>query len=374
MNTQEDFKLLIVKYLTNEATRSDMLSLVKWLETDSRNETYFNEMKAAWALSGKTDTQVFDADGSWQKISKGMHESRDNISTKFSLAGLLKSAALWALLFGLGSLFTWFVIRKPTLADASHITEIAAPLGAKSNVTLPDGTKVWLNAGTKITYNTGFDQKDRVVFLTGEAFFHVKTNPNKPFIVKTSDLMVRALGTKFNVKAYPDERTITATLEEGKIDIQMNDATTDQPKIVLRPNENIVFVRGSKQKSAPEKTLEKPETKKVTVAEDKLELHQNVRTELYTSWKEERWIIEGEPLSSLVPKLERRFNMKIVFTSSDLKKYKFTGTIQNETVEQIMKAMCFTAPLNFTIVKDTITLSLNQQLKEKFTKVITQKN
>ncbi|HEY4788782.1 MAG TPA: DUF4974 domain-containing protein, partial [Bacteroidales bacterium] len=132
--------------------------------------------------------------------------------------------------------------------------------------------------------------------------------------------------------------------------------------------------RGSKQKSAPEKTLEKPETKKVTVAEDKLELHQNVRTELYTSWKEERWIIEGEPLSSLVPKLERRFNMKIVFTSSDLKKYKFTGTIQNETVEQIMKAMCFTAPLNFTIVKDTITLSLNQQLKEKFTKVITQKN
>jgi ferric-dicitrate binding protein FerR (iron transport regulator) len=287
---------------------------------------------------------------------------------------MLKIAALWILLFSTGCLCTWFITRKSTVEANNHITEIAAPLGAKSNITLPDGTKVWLNAGSKIVYNTSFDQKDRVVSLTGEAYFHLKTNPNKPFIVKTSDMMVRALGTRFNVKAYPDEKTITATLEEGKIDVQMNNSTEDQPKIILKPNENIVFIKGPIHKPAPDRTIEKPKADKAMVAEDKVELQQNVKTVLFTSWKEERWIIEGEPLSSLVPKLERRFNLKIIFASNDLKKYKFTGTIQNETVEQIMKALCFTAPLEFTIEKDTITLNLNQQLREKFTKVITQKN
>ena len=140
------------------------------------------------------------------------------------------------------------VLRKDDY-QYQNAVKIAVPLGAKSCITLPDGTKAWLNAGTELTYNEDYGQKKRTLFLTGEAFFDVAKDKEHPFIVNTSDLIIQALGTQFNVKAYPEEKIITTTLVEGKIDVRMIKSNRQLKKVTLLPNEEIVyFVPGYRQK------------------------------------------------------------------------------------------------------------------------------
>jgi len=369
-NISEDIKLLIVGYLTKELNQQDTLYLMQWINANDENREYFNKIKASWELAGNNKLERFNANKSWRHIQLDLNNP--GIFRNISGKQLFRTAATWLILIALGSLCTILINRRNTVVALSSTTEIVAPLGSKSIVNMPDGTKVWLNAGSKLVYNTGFNKKDRVVELTGEAYFHVKTDKSKPFIVKTSDVIVRALGTRFNVKAYPDEKTITATLEEGKIDVQVR-SLAKQEKIVLKPNENIVFYKGGKLQFNTGKEIAKS-IKVEEKIQSQVEVQENVKTELYTSWKEEKWIIESEPLSSLIPKLERKFNLTIAFSDKELMNYKFTGTFKNETVEQIIKALSFTAPVDYTIEKDTITLRMNQRLKEKFTRIITHKN
>jgi ferric-dicitrate binding protein FerR (iron transport regulator) len=366
----EDIKLLIVGYLTGELNPKDTIVLMQWINTSEANQEYFNRIKTSWELAGKKGEMIhFNVDKSWKHAQFEINEQtrqRNIFGNRF-----LRTAATWLLLIAAGSIITLVFNKKQKVEQFASKTEITAPLGAKSIVNMPDGTKVWLNAGSKLTYNAGFNVKDRVVELVGEAYFHVKTDKTKPFIVKTSDVIVRALGTRFNVKAYPDEKTITATLEEGKIDVQLA-TKIDQGKVVLSPNENIVFYKKGYQ--APKNVQPLAASKSKKVSNDELEVQENVKTVLYTSWKEEKWIIESEPLSSLIPKLERKFNLTISFSDKELMNYRFSGSIKNETIEQIFKAMTYTAPVEYTVEKDTITLQLNQKLKDKFTKVITPKN
>jgi ferric-dicitrate binding protein FerR (iron transport regulator) len=374
MNIGENIEHLIVRYLSGELNENETLQLKEWIALSSGNKDYFNKIKASWMLSGKaSDLMNFNSTEAWGKAKHSMIKSRtwDLRPKTPKYISYLRIAASWIIIFMLGSLVTYLVLDKKSVKEAA-ITEVFAPLGAKSRVLLPDGTVLWLNAGSKLTYSNTFNVKDRVVDLSGEAFFHVKTNKAKPFIVKTSDIIVRALGTKFNVKAYPDEKTITATLEEGKIDVQVTNSSKKQGKIILKPNENVVFHKeGFIQTNIQE---DKKVSQKPVVSEQNVEIQENIKTELYTSWKEDRWIIESEPLSSLIPKLERRFNLKICFTDKELTKYKFTGTFKNETAEQIMNALRFTAPVDYKITKDTISLYMNQNLKDKFTRTITHKN
>lgn len=366
----EDIKLLIAAYLTHELNRQDTIVLMQWVNASDENRELFNKMKASWELAGKnTEYNQFNVNKSWRNIQSELDEP--GIFRNMSIKQFMKTAAVWMILLTVGSLVTLWVRPKNTVKSVSEITEIIAPLGAKSIVTMPDGTKVWLNAGSKLSYNAGFNSKERIVNLIGEGYFHVKTDPSKPFIVKTSDVIVRATGTRFNVKAYPDEKTITATLEEGKIDVQLA-GSVNQEKVVLKPNENFVFYKKDHiQKPSKTKIINTKPIESISVNQ---EIQTNVKTILYTSWKEDKWIIESEPLSSLIPKLERKFNLTITFSDKELKDYRFSGSIKNETIEQILEAMSFTAPVAFTIDKDTITLKLNERLKDKFTRIITPKN
>jgi ferric-dicitrate binding protein FerR (iron transport regulator) len=370
-NRTEDIKLCIAGYLTGSLDQQEVLRLMQWINASDENRELFNKMKVSWELAGKKgDWERFNANKSWRHIQFEL--DRPGIFRNISGRQFFKTAATWLLLIAIGSLCTFVINRHSNTDTLSKTTEIVAPLGAKSIVNLPDGTKIWLNAGSKLVYNTGFNVKDRVVQLTGEAYFHVKTDKSKPFIVKTSDVIVRALGTRFNVKAYPDEKTITATLEEGKIDVQLA-SSVKQENIVLKPNENIVFYKGGKtQTGLLQKTIKTAPT--IEKNASRIEVQENVKTVLYTSWKEGKWIIESEPLSSLIPKLERKFNLTIAFSDKELMDYKFTGSIKNETIEQIIKALSFTAPVDYTIEKDTITLWVNKQLKEKFTRILTHRD
>ena len=105
--------------------------------------------------------------------------------------------------------------------------------GSKSQITLPDGSKAWINAGSKLSYRGDFNQSDRIVNLEGEGYFNVTSNKAKPFIVQTAHLKVKAFGTVFNVKAYPEEKTVETTLVEGIVEIEAGDMTKSEETLYL---------------------------------------------------------------------------------------------------------------------------------------------
>lgn len=381
-----DIELLIISYFTGSITEGDLVQLNEWINASSENRSYFNKLKDSWILSGgKNKDSLTQKEESWNSLKHKLSQNRFRLGfglrsrEKVNFTKYLKLAASWLLIFGLGSAVTWWISGRPkeTITTTTNRTiEISTPLGARSMIKMPDGTQIWLNAGTTITYSQDYGQQTRTLSLNGEAYFNVAKDSMHPFIVNTQGIVVRALGTRFNVKAYPEENTISATLEEGKIDIRILSMADNNKRVLLKPKDKLIYHKETKEtekyiESAEEKV--KPEGNRPVKLKD-INILSNVRTELYTSWKDSRWIIDREPLSTLAPMLERRFNLKIIFNDEQLKKYKFTGTIENETVDQILSALRLTAPLDYQINKDTIRLIMDLKAREEFKRIMTKNN
>ena len=192
--------------------------------------------------------------------------------------------------------------------------------------------------------------------------------------MKAKDITIKALGTEFNVKAYPEEKIVQTTLVNGLVTVQQT-TTTDAPQeITLKPKQTVTIYEKAEtdntladepatpltaSKPAPAKTPEKVTTEKIV-------LKYNIKPELYTSWKDPRWVIESEPLSDLATKLERRYNVQIIIADDALKQYPFNGTLTDETLEQVLEIMKSIAPINYSIRKKTVTLTVNTRHKKYF--------
>jgi transmembrane sensor len=193
------------------------------------------------------------------------------------------------------------------------VEEQVMPKGKRSTITLPDGTRVWLNADTKLTYAKDFHTgATRDVYLTGEAFFKVVSNKTRPFIVHTSDVDIRVLGTSFNVKAYQKEEEIETTLVEGKIAIEEE---AGRENTTILPNQRAVFVKEQK----------------------KLIVENNVETENYTAWKSGVLVFDDKPFYEIIPVLERWFNVTIHTGSNSNLDCRFTAKINNKSLEEVLE-------------------------------------
>jgi ferric-dicitrate binding protein FerR (iron transport regulator) len=380
----KDIELIIIDYLTGSITEENLERLNDWINARNENRIYFNSLKDSWIVSGakKRDSLTLP-DESWRKFrQKGLMPGlKFRSEKKVYFRKYIKLAASWLFIFAMGSAATWLILGKPkefiaTSENSGKTIEITVPLGARGLMKMPDNSQIWLNAGTTITYSQNYGQKTRTLNLTGEAYFEVAKDKEHPFIVNTQGIVVRALGTRFNVKAYPDEKTISATLEEGKIDVGVFNLRGSDDRVLLKPKDKYIY---HKETRVTEKYTDSAEDRvnpegNGPVKLKNINLISNVRTELYTSWKDARWIIDREPLVTLAPLLERRFNLKIIFDDEQLKKYKFTGAIENETVVQILNALKLTAPLEYQMKRDTIILSIDNSSKEKFRRIMTNKN
>ena len=367
METYKDklFDDLIIKLLTNEITPDEYKILHIWL-LEEKNKEYFNKYRSIWQASVRLGGRnKFNAPKGWTNIKNlaGIINENEKNKPTGTLTLFLKIAAAILLLISGTALLTWHITSKNiTPQELSEYTSISSPLGSKCSIILPDSTMVWLNAGSKITYPKNFNDYERRLTLVGEAFFDVTSNKEKPFMVQTSDILVRAFGTKFNIKAYP---------EECKVDIQLLNGKNLSEEIILKPNEKVIYHKKNNQltgvKSDSEYSFDSTNSKLNNIKKtESIEINSNIKTELYTSWKDRRWIIEGENLENFAKILERRYNITIVFANNELKAVKFTGIIENETIEQIMEALRLTSPLTFEMSKDTIWLNLDKQLEKKY--------
>lgn len=243
--------------------------------------------------------------------------------------------------------------------NTGKTSEITTKNGSKSYLVLADGTKVWLNAGSKLSYdNDKYGDKLREVSLVGEAFFDVTKNPEKPFIIHTANMDIKVLGTAFNVRCYPNERKTETSLIRGRIEVTLKNRPSE--KIYLKPNEKLTLLNDNivtpaiiNSKSA-RNLVEVPEAM-VTIGHL---THLNIdSTIVETSWVENKLEFRSEAFEDVASKMEKWYGVNINIADEDLKKEHLTGSFETETVEQALLALQYTTKFRFTINKNAITIT-----------------
>lgn len=362
-------KRAIVNYLSGELTINDSEILNCWLAKNENNKLIFDQFSELWQASSHNNiSKQIDADKAWNYL-KNQINIQNNKPRNFYWNEIIRIAAVFIVALFLGGLGYYFVDKKMEINTEPRYVEYVSPLGSRSFVQLADGSKVWLNAGSTLKYKNSYGENDRELQLTGEAFFEVAKNKEIPFVVKTSEIDVIALGTKFNVKAYSEEKTIETTLIEGSVRLESAFVNL-QENILLKPNDRAVF---TKRKQSTELVAQpKHDTNQEVIPEKpKLEIIEAVEPEPIISWKDKRWVINNEKLSDLAIKLERRFDVGFVFNNDLVKDYSFRGTLEDETLGQIMEAIKFSSPIKYVIEKKIVYVIADDEKMENFKNLMT---
>jgi len=257
----------------------------------------------------------------WHRI---MENRKDNF---FRLNMFAKYAAVFIITFFLG--FGVNNLYKSQHLDYSDTyTEIYVPYGERSQVTLYDGTKVWLNSGTTLKFPIVFNSDKRKVFVKGEAFFDVAKNEKKPFFVNAGSMKIKVLGTRFDICAYPDDSNFLATLERGEI-IATN--SFNGKIIQLKPGEQAILDCN---------------TKKITI--------KTINTELYTSWKESMLEFKNAKFMNVIKKMERWYDVKIMVDNADKFNKFYNMTIKTESLREMLNLLSYTTPMKYKIEKNNV--------------------
>ncbi|TCK85847.1 FecR family protein [Albibacterium bauzanense] len=241
--------------------------------------------------------------------------------------------------------------------------EIMTQKGVRKQLVLPDGTKVWLNADSKLSYDNLMNDSDmRSVNLEGEAFFDVVKDVNRPFYIVTKDISIKVLGTAFNVKAYPEENKTETTLLRGSIELVVNERPKE--KFLLKPNEKLAVTKNKIVQEVEQGIISDSVYSEITLANNitltigslskvNVDNHEYIQE---TSWIDNKLVFKDETLEEIVPKLERWYDLDIEITDIKLKTYRYTGTITKENIDQVLTAMQLIKPFHFKIQNDDVTL------------------
>lgn len=218
------------------------------------------------------------------------------------------------------------------ISEADHkiqVYEVLADRGQKSMVTLPDGSRIWLNSASKITYTSDFNSKNRNITLEGEAYFDVAKNNELPFVVSTDDMSVTALGTEFNVKSYEEDECVTATLVGGRIRTEAGGL-----EVILDPWEEVVLDKNSGK------------LVKTNVS--------NRRDSV--PWRKNVILFEGETLDQVAVMLERMYNVEVI-VDEGIGEYGYTGLISNNSLTNVLDLISGTSPVDYTLTGNLVKFS-----------------
>lgn len=329
------------KFLRRQATTDEMKDLIQWLKDGQESNLWLNEV---WDLSEScVDSSIQQK--MLERINQKLKEEDSVLANQCSVSRFdIRKVAKWVAIFLLpllSGVSVYLVMKsKPT---SSGDLAIIVDKGQKASAVLPDGSKVWINSGSRLSYGAEYNEKERILKLSGEAYFDVKHDDSKPFIVHAGKLSVKALGTAFNVKSYDSDFEQTATLVRGKVEVVCGGQMA-----TLSPNEQIVL-------NAQRGTVEK---KSVPDAQS------------FVLWKNNEISFDGDSFASIAATLERRYNVTICFGSESLKKYRFTGTVGNTNLQNVLQILSFTSPLEYAIDGDRVVLKENKREKLLFEKAI----
>lgn len=342
---QERLYKLLARELAGELTEEETAELQRYPEASYIREVLSRE----WKARGKQ----YDPQQLLQLLAK--HQQRMNVAAEMpedEAPVLRPQRNRWIVYAGIAaSIITilalirfWPQAQKPL--PQNELALFTTAKGARSQVMLPDGSQVWLNAGSRLNYPKNFSNNTREVSLEGEAFFMVRADANRPFYVHTSAIHVKVLGTSFNVRAYPGEDSAVASLVQGSVEVAADEKV--EQGIILKPNEKLVVpIRPLLDKSAGEQA-----TAQVALPAYKSKLTA-VRDSIYTetAWVQNKLAFKHLELEKVAEMLEHWYGVEIAFKSEKKKQLYFTGVFDNESLEQVMNALETT--LSFTWSRDT---------------------
>ena len=242
------------------------------------------------------------------------------------------------------------IVEKPVKE-----TIIIAQKGSTTRSSLADGTSVWLNAGSKLYYASDFSGATREVRLEGEAFFDVVKQANRPFIVHASGIDIKVLGTAFNVKSYPEDKNVETTLYRGLVQVLRHEDSLSKP-IQLRPNHKLILPKQAAIETVKMSEVKMPLTKGIPtgITITPIDSTKKESERLETAWRYNRLEFEGEYFEDVAKKMERWYNVSIIFTDDKVKRLEVVGKFENETVEQAFAALKEGFPITFKIDKNEI--------------------
>ena len=307
MKTLSNIDILIIRLFSGEANPDEKKKIEEWLGHSAENKKLYADLREIWLSAGtQSNADNYQLEDAILKFRNQISREKYNLKNQFNLQQFLKYAAILILFLALP--FSYYIGTQNAKTDNSTTT-ISCAFGDKSSIVLPDSSRVWLNSGSKLTFNSDFKNGARIVVLDGEAFFSVSKDKEHPFRVKTTDIDIEVLGTKFNVKAYPEESSVSTTLVEGSLEISSQYENTR-----IKPDQKLVFSKESK----------------------KMVLREISDTTADTEWKDGRLVFRNESLGELAPKLRRWFDIDIVFADERVKQRRFTGVLERESILEVI--------------------------------------
>lgn len=345
---------LIKAFLMGKCSEEELKELQLWLSLPQNKDKVETLFKEKWQeVSADTPLINLDSKSIFKGIETKLHKqehprkttgfSRNrqafvNPQRKRSWMGIKVFTCL-----ALTLIISYFFIPTDQLATDYSVEQYTktAPRGYRNSVTLIDGSMAILNSESTITYDENFGKENRTIYLTGEAFFKVAHNPEKPFIVVAKDLKTTALGTSFNVNAYAENNT-AISLATGKVRVELNDAhtnTTDTTQMILTPGEQAVWTGA---------------------AEGLIKREFDIRKTL--SWKNNVIYFNNTSLESMIRVLEKWYDVKITI-NGNINKLTHTGTgkFKNKSLENVLSSLGYTMGFTYQINKKTITLKLTDK-------------
>lgn len=362
---KDEIENIVIKFLDGSISQAEENQLLEWMKGDESRLQDFIEHQEIWKASSCVYSEKSDKEVAFRKI----HEKIDIYNNRYQFMRTafkysLHIAATILFVISLAILFQHRIShQKINSYTNNYYTEISTSGGNRSKITLPDGTKVWINANTTLRYPSVFESDKREVFVDGEIFLDVAKDSSRPFYVETSSLKLEVLGTSFNVNSYSDENVEQLTLVEGSLKIVPKGTISgNENSLTIKPNETALFKK-EQRVIAVHELESNTGNKEVEFDQNQVVLKRDIsdipvsELESIISWKEDRLIFKNETLEEMCNKMERWYGIKILIKDESIKNNRYTGKfIYNESIDQVMYILQRTTQLNFTLEKDELTI------------------
>ncbi len=370
MNHSDRIWQLMARVLNQEAAATEHEELQTLLRDDESLQQQFDLLSRIWHERESGADDESEARATVQKIIHKAEEETDLIVLydaairRRRIRGWRIAAMVLVLLSaGLGYFFINARNDSGTMARNSSLKEsLVAQKGSRTRSMLPDGSTVWLNAGSQLHYINDFNGETREVSLEGEAYFDIAKKENQPFIVHTGGIRIRVLGTAFNVKSYPEDKNVETTLFHGRVQVDRMVEVNDSPEreiIDLRPNQKLILPKQAAMQGQelskeiqPAQILSQADFIIAPIDSTKKE-----EERFETAWLFSRLEFRGDNFEQLAYKLERWYDVEVRFTDENVKKLNFNGSFEKESVAEAFAALQTALPyFTYKIENNVITV------------------
>ncbi len=331
-----DIREIMIHYLDGSATLEEEIILLNWLRSSDNNRNDFISTRDLWLSCDAVADNKLEVDIALKKFRRRISdevkkEEKKTVVSKHKLMhrpfvfwGSIAASIIIVFCIGYG-----FNPKSLNVFTATKIQkQLITAMGSKGKFTLPDGTIVWLNSESSLTYPEQFTNKQREVILDGEAYFEVKRNTQKPFIVKAGNMNIEVLGTKFNVQNYKGSNSFKTALLKGSVKITGDKMSRS---VVLKPDELFCMTKNNLA---------------YTVSK--------TNAELYANWIKDKLIFDNTRLSDIIVSMEGHYHTTITCPPQFANDTHLSLTIRNESLDEVLKSISFIAPIHYKIMDSEV--------------------